>query len=263
MDVGSRYTCEGSPPLWRWEVMHASITETLCERSMKPDLPASIADLLFFLKTQCGMSLQCHEVDSKHFGDTIIDLQGCGLRVCIGRERYHWHIAIGNEHERNHSYDIALLKEQITGQLGEDYLSLEEQAAYVRSLWPEVVALLVTQRSDETAIALEKRWHDRVRRRMAMNFTRLYDDIVNDAAKNPSRWRVVVQHGEDPRDGSVESDGGFHVIEISSERRIIVEKLLALGVEVRYFTPRTFTRRENLIDWMACLWDSVVRRLGR
>jgi hypothetical protein len=231
--------------------------------SMTLKIPSSVAGLISFLQVDCGMSLHSSTVDSAHFGNTEIVLQGCGLRVCIGRERYQWYVAIGNEHERNHSYDIALLKEQITGQLGEDYLSIEEEAAYVRSLWPEVVALLVTQRSDETAIALEKRWHDRVRRRMAMNFTSLYDDIVNDATKNPSRWHVVVQHGEDPRDGSVESDGGFHVIEISSERRIIVEKLLALGVEVRYFTPRTFTRSERLISWMAHLWDSVVQKLGR
>lgn len=126
--------------------------------------PESVSSLLSFLENEGGLSIESQSIDSAAFGNIVIVLRGRLLRVRIVRDRNEWAVEISSDQKPDEWYDMALLKEQITGRAGQDVLSFDEEAAVLRANWQGIVSMLTGRGSRKTLAALEQRGEERTRR---------------------------------------------------------------------------------------------------
>jgi len=130
---------------------------------MSEQFPTSVSLLLSFLEDDRGLSIE-QELASQAFGDTIIVLRGQGLRVRVLRDRGRWFVEVSSENP-NQWFDMALLKEQITGHVGDDEPSFDEQAEFLRANWKRIVEMLTGPTASQASADLEQRRLERAKRR--------------------------------------------------------------------------------------------------
>jgi len=131
---------------------------------MSVQLPSAVSSLLSFITTDCGLTIKETRTSSS-FGDAIISLQGRHLRVRLVHDKGDWYVEASSNQKPDIWYDMALLQEQITNQVGEDVLDLDEQAVVFRARWQEIADMLTGPNLNVMHQALERRRQDRVKRR--------------------------------------------------------------------------------------------------
>jgi hypothetical protein len=99
---------------------------------------------------------------SQSFGNRCIVAQNGKIEIRLLRDRGVWFIEAARQ-PASAWYDIAILKEEILGQVGDDVLSLGQQAAFLKSHLGEIQSLLVTSGS---VLRLETRKELRATRRL-------------------------------------------------------------------------------------------------
>src|SRR5258705_5487483 len=131
---------------------------------MSEEFPTSVSLLLSFLEGDRGLSTE-QEWASQAFGDRMIVLRGQGLRVRVLRDRLRWFVQVGYERNPNQWFDMALLKEQITGHVGDDEPSFDEQTDILRANWKRIVEMLTGPTASQASAELEQRRLERAKRR--------------------------------------------------------------------------------------------------
>src|SRR5229473_7422433 len=107
---------------------------------MKVELPPVLESLIATLTSQCGWILD-QGLISGPFGDLALTLRYDNLRMRLVRDRDQWFIEFSEKSLPSEWYDPALIKEVLTGSIGQDVLSLDQQVTIVAKDWPKVVEL--------------------------------------------------------------------------------------------------------------------------
>ncbi len=132
---------------------------------MNAKLPPLLETSINTLTSEGGWILG-EQLVSSAFGDLAITLRRDNVRMRIVRDRGQWYIEFSESGWASEWYDLALIQEVLTGSIGEDVLSLEQQVRIVSSNWPKIVELFRPERAKCTHTLLSQLRLERSKRRM-------------------------------------------------------------------------------------------------
>lgn len=127
--------------------------------------PDEIIEMTRFLEnvefsvTECVVTQSC--------GDKHITLQNGEIAVRIISDRGIWYVDVAREPGVDW-YDIAIVKEEVLGLLGEDVLSLEEQWEFLVAQMSKIKAVLLAADSSQRLNHLQER---RAKRRLGILYS--------------------------------------------------------------------------------------------
>src|SRR2546423_13701519 len=116
---------------------------------MNVELPSFLDALITTLTSEWDW-IKGEQLTSDAFGDLAITLRRDNVRMRIVRDRGQWCIEFSESNWASEWYDVALIQEVLTGSIGQDVLSLEQQVTIVSSDWPKIVELFRTDRAKST-----------------------------------------------------------------------------------------------------------------